>query len=123
MAYASPKAGMSSRILPPLALSLLLAFSACARPLALGTLEAGVEAAREDRWEEAARYWKEAVERDPRSAAAHNNLAVAYEKQGAWEEARREYEEALRLAPGDRAIKENYEAFEARRAFHRGSAP
>ena len=56
----------------------------------------------------------------PGSAAAHNNLAVAYEKQGAWEEARREYEEALRLAPGDLAIKENYEAFLARLASGRG---
>ncbi len=113
---------MSRPIVPSLVLSLLLAFAACARPLATGPLEAGVAAAREDGWEEAARYWKAAVERDPGSAAAHNNLAVAYEKQGAWDEARREYEEALRLAPGERAIKENYEAFLARLASSRGRA-
>lgn len=114
---------MRRQIVPPLVLSLVLAFAACARPLATGALTAGVAAARQDGWEEAARHWKAALERDPGSAAAHNNLAVAYEKRGAWEEARREYEEALRLAPGDRAIKENYEAFMARRAAGRGRTP
>jgi len=123
MTYASRKAGMRRQILPPLVLSVLLAFGACARPLATGALTAGVAAAGEDRWEEAARYWAQALERDPGSAAAHNNLAIAYEKQGAWEKARREYEEALRLDPGDLAIKENYEAFQVRMESGRGRRP
>jgi type IV pilus assembly protein PilF len=114
---------MRRQIIPPLALSLVLAFAACAQPLATAALTAGVAAARQDVWEEAARHWKAVLERDPGSAAAHNNLAVAHEKQGAWEEARREYEEALRLAPDDKAIKENYEAFMARLASGRGKRP
>jgi type IV pilus assembly protein PilF len=114
---------MRRQIVRPLVLSLIIAFAACARPLATGALTAGVAAARQDGWEEAARHWRAALERDPGSAAAHNNLAIAYEKLGAWEEARREYGEALGLAPEDRAIKENYEAFMARLASGRGKRP
>ncbi|RPJ00687.1 MAG: tetratricopeptide repeat protein [Candidatus Aminicenantes bacterium] len=114
---------MKRQLAPPLVISLVLAFAACARPLATGALTAGVAAARQDGWEEAARQWKAVLERDPGSAAAHNNLAIAYEKQGAWEEARREYEEARRLAPDDKAIKGNFEAFMARLASGRGKRP
>ena len=106
-----------------LAVLALLGLAACARPLATGALSAGVTAARAEDWDAAVRHWTEAVRRDPRSAAAHNNLAVASEKRGDWDAARREYEEALRLDPGDPVIKENFEAFKARLGAGRGKAP
>ncbi|MEN6561769.1 MAG: tetratricopeptide repeat protein [Acidobacteriota bacterium] len=104
-------------------LCLLFGAGACARPLASGALTAGVRAARDDNWEEAFRQWSAAVERDPKSAAAHNNLAVACEKKGAWDEAAREYETALRLDPENPEIKANYESFLARREAGRGKRP
>ena len=94
-------------------LSLPLA-AACRLPLASKPLMNGVAAARADSWDEAVRQWKKALDLGPDSAAAHNNLAIAYEKQGAFEEARKEYEAALRLDPGNAVIKDNYERFKAR---------
>ena len=49
---------------------------------------------------------------NPSSAAAHNNLAVAYEKKGLWEEAKNEYETALKISPENKYIKSNYENFQ-----------
>jgi len=121
--YSSVKAGMNRQIAPLVVLVALLFLGACSRPLATGPLAAGVAAAREDRWEEAVRYWKMALETSPDSAAAHNNLAVAYEKQGAFDEAGREYEAALRLAPGNSEIRVNYEAFKARLEAGRKRGP
>jgi Flp pilus assembly protein TadD len=100
----------------------LLAGAGCARSPASGLLAAGLAAAQESVWEEAVRQWTLALERDPRSAAAHNNLAVAHERLGEWEEARREYEEARRLAPDDPTIRANHEAFKARLERLRGRA-
>jgi Tfp pilus assembly protein PilF len=109
----------------PLLLVLFASFScaACARSLVTAPLNAGVVAAGEERWDEAVRYWKTALEQDPESAAAHNNLAVACEKRGAFEEAGREYEAALRLDPGNALIKANYESFKARLEAGRGRRP
>ena len=102
------------------AVVVLATLSACARPLALRTLKAGVSAALADDWDAAVRQWTEAVQMEPRSAAAHNNLAVACEKRGDWEAARKEYEEAVRLAPDDLAIRTNYAAFKVRLETARG---
>lgn len=104
-----------------LACLVLLGLSACARPLARAPLVAGVAAARADDWDAAVRHWTEAVHKDPRSAAAHNNLAVAHEKRGEWEEARREYETALRLDPDDPTIRVNFGSFKARLEAFRGA--
>lgn len=103
-----------------LALVGLLGLAACARPPVRIALEAGVDAARAEDWDAAVRFWAEAVAKDPRSAAAHNNLAVAHEKRGDWDAAGREYEEALRLDPDDRAIRANSESFRARLESARG---
>jgi len=97
-----------------LAIAPLFLSGGCRPPLASTALAAGIAAARADNWEEAARHWQDVLVREPGSAAAHNNLAVACEKRGAWEEARREYEAALRLDPDNRAIKDNFERFKAR---------
>jgi Tfp pilus assembly protein PilF len=109
-----------ARISRLLLLSALLTIGACARPLAKDPLAAGVAAAREDRWEEAVQYWKQALEHGPDSAAIHNNLAVAYEKLGAFKDAGREYEAALGLDPSNSEIKENYESFKLRLEAGRG---
>ena len=114
---------MKRPLIPLLVLFALFSCGACARDLATTPLNTGVIAAGEERWEEAVQYWKKALERDPDSAAAHNNLAVACEKRGALEEAGREYETALRLDPGNALIKVNYEAFRARLEAGRGRLP
>ena len=104
-------------------LSLPLA-SACRPPLATKTLMNGVSAARADSWDEAVVRWKNVLALNPGSAAAHNNLAIAYEKRGAWEEARKEYEAALGLAPDNPAIKDNFERFKSRQeAARTGKGP
>ncbi len=98
----------------------LLALSGCARSPSAALLASGLAAARADAWDDAVREWTRAVEREPGSAAAHNNLAVACERRGAWDEAAREYETARRLAPDDQAIRANHEAFKARMERLRG---
>lgn len=114
---------MKRPLVPLLVLFALFSCAACARDLATTPLNTGVIAAGEDRWEEAVQNWKKALEQDPDSAAAHNNLAVAYEKRGALEEAGREYETALRLDPRNALIRVNYEAFKARLDAGRGRLP
>jgi len=71
----------------------------------------GLWASRQQLWDEAIYRWRRALEADPRSAAAHNNLAVAYETKGLWEEARKEYEAALALAPQNSLIQSNFSRF------------
>jgi Tfp pilus assembly protein PilF len=86
----------------------------CARSLAVAPLRAGVEAADAERWDEAVQYWTKAVALEPNSAAAHNNLAIAAERQGDWTTAAKEYEIAVRLDPENARIRANYESFKAR---------
>ena len=49
---------------------------------------------------------------NPDSVAAHNNLAVAYEKKGMFKEAKEEYERALKLNPNNKYVKANYKKFQ-----------
>jgi len=114
---------MRFKAIASLAAVALLAAGSCARSPASDFMAAGLASARQDAWEEAVRQWTQAIEKDPGSAAAHNNLAVAYERQGAWEAAEREYGEALRLAPDEPTVKTNYAAFKARLERLRGRMP
>lgn len=75
-------------------------------------IDFGIWAADRDLWDEAIFRWKKVLAQDAQSVAAHNNLAVAYEKKGLWEEARKEYETALKLDPDNPWIKFNYENFQ-----------
>lgn len=93
---------------------LLLALYGCSRPLVEDQLHFGIEAAQKDLWDEAIFRWKKVLETIPNSAAAHNNLAVAYEKKGFWEEAKKEYEIAFKLSPENTYIKSNYQNFKSR---------
>ncbi len=89
----------------------VISLSSCARKFTDSQLLFGIQAARQDLWDEAIFRWKKVILSDPNSAAAHNNLAVAYEKKGLWEEAKNEYEIALKLSPGNSHIKANYQNF------------
>ena len=71
----------------------------------------GIRAAQKDLWNEAIFRWEKAVRSNPNSAAAHNNLAVAYEKKGLIEKAKKEYEIAIKLSPNHAQIKSNYQNF------------
>jgi len=86
-------------------------FLSCSRPLLDQNLLFGIQAAQRDLWDEAIFRWKKVVQLNPNSAAAHNNLAVAYEKKGLWEEAKEEYELAVKLGPENSYIKSNYKNF------------
>jgi Flp pilus assembly protein TadD len=92
-------------------LSSSLLMTHCSRPLWNKEINFGILAAQRDLWEEAVFRWQKAVLASPDSVAAHNNLAVAYERKGLWEEAKKEYELALKLDPKNSYIKANYENF------------
>lgn len=74
-------------------------------------IELGIKAAQEGIWDEAAFRWKKATELDPNNAAAHNNLAIAYEQMGLFDLALEEYEIAFKLAPDEPPIKANISSF------------
>ncbi|MEA2005420.1 MAG: tetratricopeptide repeat protein [Acidobacteriota bacterium] len=90
---------------------LVILFSGCTQPLAKTQLVFGIQAAEKDLWDEAIFRWEKVLQEEPTSAAAHNNLAVAYEKKGLLKEAEKEYEAALKLAPENKYIKSNYQKF------------
>ncbi len=84
-------------------------FISCASSYYESQLQFGVEAAQKNLWDEALFRWKKIIESNPDSAAAHNNLAVAYEVKRQWEKAKGEYEIALKLDPDNELIKSNFE--------------
>jgi Flp pilus assembly protein TadD len=77
----------------------------------------GIEVAQLGLWKEAVYRWARAVELDPESARARNNLAVAHEQMGEFDEANQQYERALELEPNNMYIRQNYELF--REAYER----
>ena len=97
--------------------ALVLAFAAAApsyadpRTDAKKQVEFGISVAQRGLWREAIYRWERATQIDPSYAAAHNNLAIAYEHEGDLEKARIAYEKAIELEPGNALIKQNYELF------------
>ncbi|MFW6129104.1 MAG: tetratricopeptide repeat protein [Candidatus Aminicenantaceae bacterium] len=85
-------------------------FISCASSYYESQLQFGVKAAQKNLWDEALFRWKKIIESNPDSAAAHNNLAVAYEVKRQWEKAKCEYEIALKLDPDNELIKSNFES-------------
>ncbi len=85
--------------------------SHCSSAIRSNQIEFGIIAAQRGLWEEAIFRWKKEVQSNPNSAAAHNNLAVAYELKRNWDEAKKEYELALKLSPDNSHIKTNFENF------------
>jgi len=90
---------------------LFIPITGCAPHLEESQLNFGIKAAQLDLWDEAIFRWKRAIQLAPNVAAAHNNLAVAFEKKGLWEKAKEEYEIALKLNPSNKFIVSNYEKF------------
>jgi Flp pilus assembly protein TadD len=103
---------MKLKTLGLLAASGLLLAAACSSSRLQDQMKIGLWASRQDLWDEAIYRWRRVLEISPNSAAAHNNLAVAYETKGQWDEARREYDSALKLEPKNSAIKFNFEQFQ-----------
>ncbi len=95
-------------------LPIFLQFFGCGTSQTQSQLSFGILSAQKKLWDEAIFRWKKTLESDPDSAAAHNNLAVAYEKKGLWEDAKKEYEIALKLSPKNEYIQSNYERFKKR---------
>ena len=85
--------------------------AADARGDAKKQIEFGISVAQRGLWREAIYRWERAARIDPSYAAAHNNLAIAYEHEGDLAKARTAYERALELEPKNAMIKQNYELF------------
>jgi Tfp pilus assembly protein PilF len=85
--------------------------AADARGDAKKQVEFGIAVAQRGLWREAIYRWERATQIDPTYAAAHNNLAIAYEHEGELDKARAAYEKAVELEPGNSFIKQNYELF------------
>ena len=71
----------------------------------------GIDVAQKGLWREAIYRWEKAIELDPTYAAAHNDLAIAYEHEGMLAKARKAYEKAIELDPNNQQIRQNYELF------------
>jgi tetratricopeptide (TPR) repeat protein len=101
--------GMNAKIAAALAAVLLL--SACVStgtaPRSSDQLHFGIWASQNNLWDEAIFRWKKVLQADPRSVAALNNLAVAYEKKGQFKDALAGYEAALKISPDNSFVKSN----------------
>ena len=82
-----------------------------ARRDAKAQVEFGITVAERGLWREAIYRWEKAVELDPTYAAAYNDLAVAYEREGQFAKARKAYEKAIELEPNNFQIRQNYDLF------------
>lgn len=94
-----------------LLLALPAASYADARSDAKAQVEFGIAVAQRGLWREAIYRWERATQIDPTYAAAFNNLAVAYEREGMLDKARRAYERALELEPKNEMVRQNFELF------------
>lgn len=102
----------TAAVLVAVLLALVVApLAADARDDAKKQVEFGISVAQRGLWREAIYRWERATQIDPTYAAAHNNLAIAYEHEGDLAKARAAYERALELEPGNSLIKQNYDLF------------
>jgi Tfp pilus assembly protein PilF len=85
--------------------------SADARSDAKEQVAFGINVAQRGLWREAIYRWEKAIQIDPSYAAAHNDLAIAYEHEGQLDKARKAYEKALELDPDNLQIRQNFELF------------
>ena len=85
--------------------------AADARGDAKKQVEFGIAVAQRGLWREAIYRWERATQIDPTYAAAHNNLAIAYEHEG--DSTRRAPRTRRRSSssPDNALIKQNYELF------------
>ncbi len=85
--------------------------AADARSDAKKQVDFGISVAQRGLWREAIYRWERAAVIDPTYAAAHNNLAIAYEHEGMLEKAQKAYEKALELDPKNTFVRQNFELF------------
>ena len=85
--------------------------AADARGDAKRQVEFGIAVAQRGLWREAIYRWERATQIDPTYAAAFNDLAVGYEREGQLDKARKAYEKALELEPNNAQIRQNFELF------------
>ena len=111
--YSERKSVMALRLAACAAVALLSASPALAdaRGDAKEQVAFGINVAQRGLWREAIYRWEKAIEIDPTYAAAHNDLAIAYEQVGQLVKARKAYEKAVNLDPNDAQIRQNYELF------------
>jgi Flp pilus assembly protein TadD len=111
--YSERKSVMALRIATCAAVALLSASPALAdaRSDAKEQVAFGINVAQRGLWREAIYRWEKAIEIDPTYAAAHNDLAIAYEHEGQLDKARKAYEKALDLEPNNTQIRQNFELF------------
>lgn len=74
------------------------------KPQAIMLTEQGTEAYQTQQYEEAKRYFEQAVSEAPQSGPAHYNYALALNALGNTAVARRHFLQAADLAPGDKII-------------------
>ena len=75
---------------------------------------------KQELWKDAIIRYQRIIEQYPDYAAAHNNLAIAYEALGEFDKAKKEYETAHRLDPKNKQIKKNINEFESTRFKTKG---
>jgi len=102
---------LASTIVVLLSFLVAIPLAADARDEAKKQIEFGISVAQRGLWREAIYRWERAAQIDPTYAAAHNNLAIAYEHEGELDKARAAYEKAIELEPKNSFIKQNYELF------------
>lgn len=87
------------KVLVPLAL-----LDGGVKPQAISATEQGMQAYQTKQFEEAKKYFEQAVIAAPQSGEAHYNYALALNKLGDSEAARKQFIEAANLAPGNKII-------------------
>src|SRR3989338_6802449 len=113
LVYSECNSVMALRIAACAAVALLSASPALAdaRGDAKEQVAFGINVAQRGLWREAIYRWERAIEIDPTYAAAHNDRAAAWEREGQFDKARKAYEKALELEPNNVQIRQNFELF------------
>ncbi|HEU0006071.1 MAG TPA: tetratricopeptide repeat protein, partial [Terriglobia bacterium] len=81
-----------------------LALESGVKPQAVTLTEEGTQAYQAKQFDDAKKYFSQAVATAPQSGPAHYNYALALHAIGDTEQARHEFMEAANLAPGDKVI-------------------
>ncbi|MBU6432538.1 MAG: tetratricopeptide repeat protein [Nitrospirae bacterium] len=81
-----------------------LALESGVKPQAVALTEQGTQAYQARQFDDAKKYFSQAVEAAPQSGPAHYNYALALNALGDTEQARQQFLEAANLAPGDKVI-------------------
>ena len=81
-----------------------LALEAGVKPQAVSLTEQGTQAYQSRQFDDAKKYFSQAMDLAPQSGPAHYNYALALNALGDTEPARQQFLEAANLAPGDKVI-------------------